>query len=104
MHLAERNVGRLVLGEQYGLVAVGDFGSAFDDDPVLSAVMVLLQAEAGFGFDLNALDLEAIGFVDAVVPTPRAVHLAMQGVLFAAIALQLADDGFDVLTATAVGN
>ena len=77
MHSAKGDVGRLVLGEQDGFVAVGDFGGAFDDDPVLGAVMVHLKAEAGFGFNLDALDLEAVGFVNAVVPTPGAMHFAM---------------------------
>ena len=40
-----------------------------------------------------------VTFVNAVVPAPRAVHFAVQGVLFALGALQLDDDVLDVLTA-----
>jgi len=54
---------------------------------VFGPVVVLLKAEASFGLDLNALDLEAPAFVDTVVPSPRAVYFAMYVVFFATIAL-----------------
>ena len=71
---------------------------------MLGSVMMFLQAEAGFGLDLNALDLEAAAFVDAVVPTPWAMHFAVKRVLFAFCFLQLGDDVFDVLAAGFVGH
>jgi hypothetical protein len=46
---------------------------------VFGAVVVFLQAEAGFGFDLDALDFEAAAFVDTVVPAPGAVLRATLG-------------------------
>jgi hypothetical protein len=85
-------------------VTVGDLGGAGDHDPVLSAVVVFLQAQAGLGLDLNALDLEAAAFVDAVVPAPGAVHFAVQGVLFAFWLRQLGHDVLDVLAARLVGD
>jgi hypothetical protein len=78
VHLAQRDVGALVLGQQDDLVAVGDLGRAADHDPVLGAVVVHLQAQAGAGLDHDALDLVARAVVDAVVPAPGAVHLAVQ--------------------------
>ena len=99
MHLAQWDVGGLVFGQKQHLAAIGDFGRAFDDDPVLCTVVVLLQTEAGAGLDLDALDLKAAAFVDAVVPAPGAVHLAVQGVFFAFAGLQLSNDVLDVLAA-----
>ncbi len=59
VHLAQWDVGGLVFGEEQHFGAISDFGRAFDHNPVLGTVVVLLQAEAGAGLDLNALDLEA---------------------------------------------
>ena len=100
----ERNVSALVFGKQDGLVPVGDFSGTGDDDPVLRPMVVLLQAEAGLGLDLDALDLEAPAFVDAVVPAPGTVHLAVQGVLPAPLLIEGIDDVLDVLAAGFVGN
>ncbi len=83
MHLAERDIGGLVFGEYCSFATVGDFGCTAYDYPVLCPVMMLLQAQAGFGLDLNALDLAAASFVDAVVPAPGSVHFAVQSVFFA---------------------
>lgn len=66
---------------------------------MLGAVMVFLQAEASFWLDLNALNLKATSFVNAVVPTPGAMHLPVQRVFFVFHFLQLGDDVFDVLAA-----
>src|SRR4051812_25439303 len=44
VRLAERDVGALVLGQDRLAIAAGDFRGALDDDPVLGAVMVHLQA------------------------------------------------------------
>ena len=65
---------------------------------------MLLQAEASAGFDLDALDLEADAFVDAVVPAPGAVDFSMKGVFFAFRGLQLGDDVLHVLAASPVGH
>jgi hypothetical protein len=87
VHFAQRDVCRLVFSQKQHLVAVSNFGSSLDDNPVLGAVVVLLQTEAGTGFDLDAFDLEAPAFVDAVIPAPGAVYFAMQGVFFTLSAL-----------------
>ena len=76
VHL-QRDVGALVLREDDGLVAVGDLGGAADHDPMFGAVVVHLQAQRRAGLDHDALDLKARAGVDAVVPAPGAVHLAM---------------------------
>ena len=55
---------------------------------MLGTVVVLLQAEAGGGLDLDALKLETPTFVDAVVPALGVVQLTMQGSLFAFLLLQ----------------
>ena len=104
MHLAQGDVGGLVFGQGQHFVAVGDFGGAGHHDPVFGAVVVFLQAETGFGFDLDALDFEAVAFVDAVVPAPGAVHFAVQAVFFALLRAELADDVFNVLAVGFAGH
>src|SRR5262249_24121356 len=104
VRLAQRDVGALVLAEQDLLVAAGHLGGAGDDDPVLRAVVMHLQAQRGTRLDHDALDLETRARVDAVVPAPRAVHLAVQRVLVAFAGAQLADDLLDVVAARAVGD
>ena len=71
MNFAPWGVGRLVLVQGQNLASVGDFCGASRHNPALGMVVVLLQAQAGFGLDLNAFDFEAATFVDAVVPAPR---------------------------------
>jgi hypothetical protein len=96
---AERDVGRLVLAEQDDLLAARHPGRAAHHDPVLGAMMVHLQRERGAGADDDALDLEALAAVDAVVPAPGAMHLAMQFGFAAAGGLEAADDGLHFLGA-----
>ncbi len=104
MNLAQRDVGGLVFGEQKYFVTVGDFGSAFDHNPMLCPMVVLLQAKAGTRFDLDALNLEATSFVNSVLPPPGSVYLAMQGMLVTFSGLQLGDDVFNILAAGFVGH
>ena len=99
MHLAQRDVGRLIFSEQPFFVAVGDFGRTANDHPMFGAMAVLLQAEACTGLNLCALDFEAYAFVDAVVPDPGAVDSAVQDVLFVLLLLKGVDDVLDVLAA-----
>jgi hypothetical protein len=75
---AQGDVGALVFSEQDFFVTPGNQGCAFDHDSVLGAVVVHLQAELGAGAHGDALDLKALAAVNAVIPTPRAVHLAVQ--------------------------
>jgi hypothetical protein len=71
---------------------------------VLGAVVVHLQAQRGAGLDHDALDLEARAAVDAVVPAPGPVHLAVQRVLAALLGAEPADDLAHILAAAAVGH
>jgi hypothetical protein len=59
-------------------LAACDLGGAFDHHPVLGTMMVHLQRERGAGAHHDALDLEAFAVVDAVIPAPGPMHLAMQ--------------------------
>lgn len=76
---AQRDVRGLIFSKQYCGGAVSNLGSATNDNPVLGPMVMHLQAEAGLGLNLNAFDLESPAFVDAVVPPPRPMHLAVQG-------------------------
>jgi hypothetical protein len=96
---AERDVGRLVLAEQDHFLAARDLGRTTDDDPMFGTMMVHLQGERGAGADDDALDLEALAAVDAVVPAPRAMHLAMEFGFATAGSLEPTDDGLDLLGA-----
>src|SRR5687768_8566564 len=85
---AERNVGRLILLEQERLLAARDARSAGDYDPMLGAMMMHLQRHRGAGLDREALHLEAIAVVDAVVAAPGPKHFAMQGSFIAPLLFQ----------------
>lgn len=104
MNFAERNTSGLIFRQQNAFVSTNNFSRALDHNPVLCAVMMFLQTEAGTGFDLDTLDLEALAVVDAVIPTPWAVYLAMQSVFFPTAGRKLVDDLLDVLTARFIGN
>src|SRR5688572_14163036 len=52
---AEWNVGRLVFGKQERFLAARDLGSAYHDDPVLGAMVMHLQRQAGARIDDDAL-------------------------------------------------
>ena len=70
---------------------------AADDDPVLAAVVVHLQAEATAGLDFDALDLEARAFLEHGVGTPRACNGTVQLVGVVILFLELGNDLLDVL-------
>ena len=97
MHLAERNVGRLVLAEQELVLAAGHARRAADHDPVLGTVVMHLQAELLAGPDGDSLDLEAVAAGHALVGAPRSVHARMRSRLAALVALELLDHALDVL-------
>ena len=61
---AERDVGRLVLGQHDLLVAAHDLGGALHDDPMLGAVVVHLQRQLGARLHHDVLDLDAVAAVD----------------------------------------
>lgn len=100
----DRGAGGLVLGERVGAVAVGDLGDAFDDDPLLDLVVALLQAETGAGQDGDALDLETVAFVDAVIASQGPRDLAVHDGMSAAVVLQADDDTLERPAVVAVGN
>ena len=78
MAVGGRDVGGLVGPHEDLFIAVGDLGHALDDDPVLVAVVVHLQAQAGAGFHLDALDLVARAFAQDGVGAPGARHGTVQ--------------------------
>lgn len=52
MRIAQMDIGGLVFTQQGNFVATCDLSRAFNQNPVLSTVAVLLQAWACAGFDL----------------------------------------------------
>ena len=74
VHLAHRDVGRLVRADQEHLVADSHGGGTAHHDPVLGTVQVLLQAEALARLHHDALHLVALGGFEHGVSTPRAAH------------------------------
>ena len=102
MHGAQRDVGRLVFGQQHDFVTHGDLGGAAHHDPVLGTVVVHLQAQGCLGLDHDALDLEARAHVDRVVPAPGAMNTAMQRAFRARTAFQGRHDLLDILALVAV--
>ncbi len=104
MHGGDRDVGRLVLGEQEGLVVAGHLGGPGNHDPVLGAVVVHLQREARAGLHGDVLDLEAAAHVHRVVGAPRAVDLAVVLGLATALGVEVLDHVLDVLHPVLVGD
>ena len=73
MHAAERQVDRPVLSDQMLLVVPRDEGRAVHYDPMLGAVIVLLQRKPRSGLDRDPFHLEAIARVDGLVESPGSV-------------------------------
>ena len=74
VHLAHRDVGRLVRAHIEHLVADSASSGTAHHDPVLGTVQVLLQAEALARLHHDALHLVAFGGFEHGVRTPRAAH------------------------------
>ena len=74
VHLAHRDVGRLVRADQEHLVADSHGGGTAHHDPVLGTVQVLLQAEALARLHHDALHLVALGGFEHGVGAPRTAH------------------------------
>src|SRR5690349_6370876 len=104
MGAADRDVGRLVL-RKHGRGAVdGDLGRAAHHDPMLGAMMMVLQGEAASWSDNNAFDLETVAAVHGLVPAPRPVIAQMLPALAMPAGLQLLDQLLDASRSPAIGN
>ncbi len=73
----ERNVRRLVFGQQEHVFAAGHLGGAAHHDPMFGAVMMHLQRQRLARLHHDALHLEAVAGVDRIVIAPRPMNLAM---------------------------
>lgn len=82
MHLVERNVFRLVLGDLDSPFGIDDHSYALDNDLMLRAVQMLLQAFAGLGNDLDGLDLEVAAIVDVFEPALGPMHFTKNRMRF----------------------
>src|SRR5579885_2876548 len=75
---AERQVGALILADEKLPVVPRHQRAAVDDDPVLGAMEMLLQAELGAGVDDDALDLEPAALGQRLVIAPRPAHAVVR--------------------------
>ena len=73
MHVALRNIDRLVFPHRLHRVADGDLGRALDADPVFRAVMMLLQRQFFARQHEQPLDLEPVAVEDRGIATPRTI-------------------------------
>ena len=78
MDHADRNIGGFVFVEQERVFAARDLGDAFDEDPMLGPVPVLLQAERRARLDADPLDLKPVPRVERVGPPPRTGNPAVR--------------------------
>ena len=101
---ADRDIGRFVLGQQAHLVAAGHARGARHHDPVFGAVVVHLQRQLLARLDRDALDLEAVARIDALVVAPWAVHAGVVQVLGTRLRLQVVDHLLDALHLVLVGD
>ena len=79
-------------------------GRAAHYHPMLSAVVVHLQRQAGAGFYRDPFHLPAASFGNSCVMAPGAVNLAVRLALWAASCFQLLHHSFDVLGFGAIRN
>src|SRR5215472_11899590 len=70
----ERDIGRLVFGEDDLFLAAADLGGALHDHPVLGAVMVHLQGQLAARLDQDVLDLDAVAGMHRLIRAPGPVH------------------------------
>jgi len=73
MVAAEGGVGALVFADQLLVLVLVHLRCPLHHDPVLGAVRVHLQRDAGAGVDADLLDLPALAFGDTVVAAPGLV-------------------------------
>jgi hypothetical protein len=98
---AERDVGRLVLGQHQFFVAAADAGGALHHDPMLGAVMVHLQRQLAARLDQDVLDLHPVAGVQRLVRTPRAMDARQRLCLAAVFGDEARDQMAHVLGAAA---
>jgi len=73
----DRDVDRLIFVHDLDEFVDGYARRAAHHDPVLGAVMMLLQREPASRLHDDALDLVTISGVDRLIASPRAMHLEM---------------------------
>ena len=73
----DRDIDRFVLVDDLDEFVDGHARRAAHHDPVLGAVMMLLQREPASRLHDDALDLVTISGVDRLIASPRAMHLEM---------------------------
>lgn len=74
MHFAERDIDRFVFAQHLHVFADRHFGRALDDDPVLGAVVMLLQRQLLARQHEDALDLETLAVQHRGIAAPGAVR------------------------------
>ena len=97
MRGADRDIGAFVLSENDFLVPQRQLARSVDDRPVLTAVVMDLQADALPRIDDDTLDLVAVTLRQRRIFAPRAVHRDVFVGLAALVLLQLRDDLADFL-------
>ena len=97
VHGPERDIGGFVFSDGYHFVAFGDAGCSPDYYPVLGAVMVSLQRETCPGIDSDALDLETVCAVYALVSSPGPVHPPVKQRLAPFLCLEMRNNIFYLL-------
>lgn len=60
MHRTQRYVDGLIFGAKLNLFTDGNLGRAFDQYPMLGAVVMALQRQRGSGVDDDAFDLKPL--------------------------------------------
>src|SRR5690348_16619304 len=77
MHSADRDVDRFVLVNGLHLIVDGDERRSAHDDPMLRAMMVLLERKALTRLHDDPFDLVALAVIDRLIAAPRTMDLEM---------------------------
>ena len=83
-----RDIGRFIFRKQKHFLTSSNLGSAFNYNPVLSAMMVKLQRQRCALFNSNSLNLITITYVNTFVISPWPVNFQMTSVLLAIVVLK----------------
>ena len=92
----------MILVNDHLFVVARHLGGALHDDPMLGAVMVLLQAELAARLHHDVLYLDAVAGMDRAIGAPGAVDEGVRGELAAVVLFEAGDELFDVLCAIAM--
>ena len=104
VHAAQRDENQLVFAQQDFFVVARDNRGAVHHDPMLGAVIMLLERQLGARIDGDALDLKPLAGMDRLMIAPGAMHALGLGRGPVAVRLETFDQLSDILITFTAGH